>query len=144
MPRPPPLPQGASSRRHGPLIADAKALVGALRTAPAAVAPVVPLALGGRVSSTGSLKEEGAAPPAREVLSEEQVHLVLHVARQAQDTKTPKCGARAAAHILHTTWAPRARRRLTARACPVFFRARSAGWWRRRWTFCSAWWRTAC
>jgi brefeldin A-inhibited guanine nucleotide-exchange protein len=76
--------------------------VGALRNAPAAVAPVVPLALGGRVSSTGSLKDEGAAPASREVLSEEQVHLVLHVARQAQDTKTPKCGA-ARTHALART-----------------------------------------
>ena len=83
--------QGASSRRHGPLIADAKALLGALRALPSATAPSPQLAPSSRVSSTGSLKDEHAAlPPAREVLSEEQVQLVLNVARQAQDTKLPK------------------------------------------------------
>jgi hypothetical protein len=80
---PPRTPQGASSRRHGALIADAKALVEALRQLPPAVASV-----------PGPPGASGVHPPLvhqQEVLSEEQIEAVLHVVRQAQDTKVPKC-----------------------------------------------------
>jgi hypothetical protein len=69
--------------------------------------------------------------PPREVLSEEQVQLVLNVARQAQDTKLPKCVPGACAALC-----PAQQQTHTRLAC--------VGSWRRRWTCFNGWWRTAC